>query len=279
MLNLLWPTLVLATPLILAAMAGYTSERGGVINIGLEGMMLASACTAALVSVVHGAALGLLAGVGAATLLSLLHWLATQHYRIDHVISGMSINALAAGGTNFLYGKFSNPDRTGSIPHFGVPIFVGLAFGVTAALWAGTKYTAFGWRLVAVGSDPAKARLAGINPVVIRLIGLLMTGVLTGLAGVMLVSDSGVFTDNMTSGRGYIALAALILGGWRCVPACLACLGFGVLSAVRLQFQGTSALGGHIPTEAWASLPYVVTVVALAGFLGRTRTPTGLGRL
>ena len=120
MLSLFWPTLVLATPLVLAAMAGYASERGGVINIGLEGMMLASACTSALVSVSHGAAVGLLAGLAAATLLSVLHWLATQHYGIDHVVSGMAVNALAAGGTNFLYGKFSNPDRTGSIPHFGV---------------------------------------------------------------------------------------------------------------------------------------------------------------
>ncbi len=119
----------------------------------------------------------------------------------------------------------------------------------------------------------------GVQPIRVRFFGLLATGVLTGIAGVELVAYTGVFTDNMTAGRGYIALAALILGGWRPIPACLACFAFGFFSALQVQLQGTAIFGAQLPVELWAALPYLVTIVAMAGFLGRNRTPAGLGKL
>ncbi|AIE83632.1 ABC transporter permease [Fimbriimonas ginsengisoli] len=277
MLNFIALVVVLSTPLLLAAMGGFTSERAGVINIGLEGMMLMSACVAALVGVKMGAVGGLAAGIGSGIVMAMIHWVATQVYRIDHVISGMAINALAAGGTNFLFERFTDPNRTGSVPVLPMAFYDWLAFLVPVALWLYVRKTRGGLRLLAVGSDPEKSRLMGVQPLRVRFFGLLATGVLTGLAGVALVTDTGVFTDNMTAGRGYIALAALVLGGWRPIPAMLACVGFGFFSALRLQLEGNPHLP-NLPTEAWAALPYVVTVIALAGFLGRSRTPAGLGK-
>jgi ABC-type uncharacterized transport system permease subunit len=277
--NILKLTIELSTPLILAAMGGFTSERGGVINIGLEGLMLIAACVTGLVSVPCGAFVGVLAGLGASVALSLLHWLSTQHYRIDHVISGMAVNAIAAGGSNFLFEKFSDPNRAGTIPHLDLRIFTLVAFVIPFCLWAYARWTRGGLRLQAVGSDADRARLAGIAPVRVRLAGLIATGVLAGLGGAMLVSNSGVFTNDMTAGKGYIALAALILGGWRPLPALAACVAFGFFSALQIQFQGQSLAGISIPSEFWASLPYIATVIALAGFLGKNRTPAGLGKL
>jgi simple sugar transport system permease protein len=278
MFEILTLTIVLSAPLILAAMGGFTSERSGVINIGLEGMMLMSSCITALAAVKFGpwGALGL--GIGSATVLAMIHWLATQVYRIDHVISGMAINAIGAGGTNFLYGKLSDPAHSESVPHVPVAIFSWIAFFLPVLLWLYVKWTRSGLRLLAVGSDPDKARLMGVQPLRIRFFGLLATGVFTGLAGSQLLAYTGNFTDNMTAGRGYIALAALILGGWRPVPAFLACVAFGFFSALRIQLQGTSLMGAQLPSEAWASLPYIVTIIALAGFLGKNRTPAGLGK-
>jgi general nucleoside transport system permease protein len=275
-ISLLLLTVALSTPLILAAMGGYTSERSGVINIGLEGMMLISAGVTALVTLAAGAWAGVAAGVLAATVLSLLHWLATQKYAVDHVISGMAINALALGGSNFLVGRFGDPGA-GTLTGLPLPWYYAVAFVLPFGLWAYTRRTRAGLRMVAVGADPTKARLMGLRPQMIRLGALLATGVFTGLAGAVIVTDARVFTDNMTAGRGFIALAALILGGWRPVPALLACIMFGFFSALRLQLQGTDFLP-MVPSEAWAALPYVVTVVALAGFLGKARTPAGLGK-
>ncbi len=259
-------------------MGGFTSERGGVINIGLEGMMLMAACVGALASTRFGPVGQVLAGVTAATMMSLAHWLATQVYQIDHVISGMALNAVAAGGSNFLYLKLSDPAHSSNLPHLPITFFCITAFGMPLALWFYARQTRGGLRLMAVGSDPNKARLMGIQPQKVRFFGLLATGVLTGLAGVELVAYTGVFTDNMTSGRGYIALAALIIGGWRPVPAFLACIAFGFFSALRLQLQGTPLLGAELPSQLWAALPYLVTIIALAGLLGKNRTPAGLGK-
>jgi simple sugar transport system permease protein len=258
-------------------MGGYTSERAGVINIGLEGMMLMAAAVTALVSFRSGAVLGVTAGVTSAIGLAMLHWLATQKYRIDHVISGMAINAIAAGGTNFLWGKFGDSSQAGTMPHLNLWTFYTVAIALPAVLWWVSGKTRAGLHLIAVGADPDKARLMGLRPLRVRLIGLLATGVFAGIAGAVLVTDAETFTDNMTAGRGYIALAALIVGGWRPIPAALICLAFGFFSSLQLQFQGTQTLA-FIPSQAWASMPYVVTIIALAGFLGRNRTPAGLGR-
>jgi general nucleoside transport system permease protein len=274
MIDLLIITVALSAPLILAAIGGFASERAGVINIGLEGKMLMAAGGAAIGGIYYGPVVGAGFGIASAVALSMLHWLATQHFRIDHIISGMVVNALALGGTRFLLQRFPPAD----VPHLNVQVYYLAAFLLPLLVYAYVRTTRGGLWLLAVGSDPGKARLAGIRPVNVRLLGLLATGVFTGLAGVQLISYTGQFTDNMTAGRGFIALAALIIGGWRPIPAALACLGFGFFSALRLVLQGTTIFGFSPPSELWAALPYLVTVIALAGFLGRSRTPAGLGK-
>ncbi|HXH59986.1 MAG TPA: hypothetical protein VNI20_01365, partial [Fimbriimonadaceae bacterium] len=139
------------------------------------------------------------------------------------------------------------------------------------------RHTRGGLRLFAVGNDPEKSRQMGLNPVRIRYVALIGTGVLAGLSGTLILSNAQSFTDGITAGRGFIALAALILGGWKPWPTLGACLLFGLFSALQLQLQGSVVFGFVIPSEAWAALPYLVTIVALAGFLGRSKAPSGLG--
>jgi ABC-type uncharacterized transport system permease subunit len=153
-----------------------------------------------------------------------------------------------------------------------------LALVLPALLYGYLRMSRAGLRLLAVGSDPEKARLMGVRPLRVRLIALVATGMFTGLAGAFIVSNVGRFTNDMTAGRGYIALAALILGGWRPLPTLIACIGFALFEAVQLQLQGTELMGAKIPSEAWQALPYLVTVIALAGFLGKSRAPQGLGK-
>jgi simple sugar transport system permease protein len=278
LLQLLANTVVLSAPLVLAALGGLLSERSGVINIGLEGVMLTSACSTAIVGVATGSAvLGLAAGVGAGVLMSLLHALFTQAFSIDHIVSGMAINALAIGGTNF------SAKALAELSHERVPVYPNWAYytlALAATIWIGfyLKRTRGGLHLLAVGNDPDKSRQMGLNPIKVRYLALVGTGVLAGLAGILIVSNAQSFSDQMTAGRGFIALAALILGGWRPWPALAACLLFGLFSALQLQLQGTRILGADIPYDAWKALPYLVTIIALAGFLGRNRAPAGLGK-
>ncbi len=267
---------MLTTPLALAAMGGYASERSGVVNIGLEGMMLTAACCAAVVAPAYGPWVALGVALVVTVLIGLLHWLLTQVYRVDHVISGMGVNLLAAGGTNFV-ASLAGAASSG-VPALSRYGYVALGLVLPFAAWAYVRGTRGGLRLVATGADPDKARLAGIVPERVRLAALVATGVFTGLSGAALVAYTGGFTNDMTAGRGYIALAALVLGGWRPLPTLAACLAFGLMSALRVQFAGESVFGVSPPSEFWAALPYLATVVALAGFLGRGRTPAGLGR-
>lgn len=274
------PTAVsLAAPLMLAAMGGYLSERSGVINIALEGKMLMAACAAALAAASSGnAAVGLLVGIAAALLMSLAHWLFTQTYKLDHIVSGMALNLVAVGGSNFLNKRFTDLSATGQIPQLPLPVYYALAFGLPAILLVYATRTRPGLRMLAVGSDPGKSRQMGVDPLRVRMLGLIGTGVFTGLAGVLIVSNAGRFTDGMTGGKGYIALAALILGRWRPVPAAAAALLFGMFEALQIQFQGTALLGARLPSEFWLCIPYVVTIVAMAGLLGQSRAPAGLGK-
>ena len=286
---LLLNALPLAAPLILAAMGGLFSERSGVIDISLEGKMLTSACIGAWVAgVAHSAELGFVGGVSAAVILSVLHWLFTQHYRIDHVVSGMALNAMALGATNFINTKFliTAPEiaHAPKLPvHLAgafayISVYVMLAFAAPFLDRAYVGRTRGGLRLLAVGNAPGKARLAGIAPVRIRLWAALINGVLTGIAGVLIIDNAGRFTDNMTAGRGYIALAALIIGGWRALPALVACLAFGVFDALQIALQGVTFGGIQPPPELWQSMPYVAAVFALAGLVKRSRPPAGIGQ-
>ena len=270
-------TLTLSVPLILAAMGGLTSERSGIINIALEGKMLGAAVVTAIVATRTGSPLlGLAAGIAAGILLSLLHWLMTQTYRIDHIVSGMAINAIALGASNFLDRKYLA--GAGSVPIVSLTFFYVLAFVLPVLVGLWLARTRPGLHLLAVGEDPAKSRQMGVSPLKVRFWGLMATGVFCSLSGALVVFQAAHFVDNITAGRGFIALAALILGGWRPIPALLACLAFGSLQAAQIVFQGTELMGAKLPTELWLSIPYLATVIALAGFLTKSRAPSGLGK-
>jgi simple sugar transport system permease protein len=278
MLAFLLSAFVLSCPLILAAMGGLVSERSGIINIALEGNMLTAAVVTAIVGTLTGSAVaGLSAGIGASIVASWMHWLFTQMFRIDHIVSGMALNVMAMGLADFLAKRFSNPDA-GQVPTVSPLIYYGAAVLIPLAIALYLRQTRGGLRLTAVGEDPGKARQSGLFPLKIRFLALTATGFLCGLSGALIVSNARYYTDNMTAGRGYIALAALILGAWRPIPALLACLVFGMFQALQIQLQGVPVLGVQLPREVWYSLPYLVTIIALAGFLGKGKSPAGLGK-
>jgi len=270
--------ITVSSPLLLIAMAGYMSERSGVINIGLEGKMLTACFVCAAFAPHYGAIGGVLLAIAAGIIISLLHWALTQVYRIDHIISGMAINLLASGGTSFLEASGIGKTQLTDSQRLPLSLYYVIAVATPILLFVMANRTRFGLRHKSVGSDPDKARLLGIDPQRVRFFALILTGVFAGLAGSLLLSETPSFTKDMTAGRGYIALAALILGGWRPIPAALSCLLFGLATTVQIQMNGKPLFGMEIPSEIWKMLPYIVTLLALAGLLGRNRTPAGLGK-
>ncbi len=290
-------TIRLSTPLILAAIGGLYSERGGVINIGLEGMMLAGAFTAATVTVfTQNPWIGLFAAVLAGLLVAALHGLATIVYRADQVVTGAAINMLFLGVPALLSGALF--DSTGATPQlprdqvlpdialfnpekwpvpasiFNQKPLVYLAF-ILVALTAYLIYrTRFGLRLRAVGENPEAADTAGVNVKFMRFRGVLISGALAALGGAYLsIGQNSLFTRNMTAGRGFIALAALIFGKWDPVGVLMACLLFGFAEAVAIRMQGTV----NIPNQFIQMIPYVLTMVVLAGLIRRAHPPRSLG--
>ena len=272
-------TVTLGAPLVLAALGGLVSERSGVMNIGLEGAMLSAACAVSFAGLqTHNPVFGLLLGLAVGVTAMLIHAVLTQAFAIDQVISGMAINALAAGGTSLVNKTFTIPSASVSAPYLPVKLYWAIAALAVAGLTVYFAWTRGGLQLLAVGNDPEKSRMNGIDPVKVRYLALIACGLLCGFAGALIASNAGSFTDNMTAGRGYIALAALIIGGWRPVPTLVACLVFGLIEAVQLHLQGTRLAGASVPTEFWTALPYLVTLIALAGLLGKKRVPAGLGK-
>ncbi|MBS1704887.1 MAG: ABC transporter permease [Armatimonadetes bacterium] len=270
-------TLVMTVPMALAAIGGMFSERSGVMNIALEGKMLMGACTLALVGAATGnpwIALG--AAMVVATIMSLIHAVLTQIYKLDHVVSGMAINALALGSAKFLSDKFL--DASKQIAFLPMEVFVGLGLLIPFLTAAWLRWTRGGLRLMATGSDPEKCRQIGLEPVKVRYESLIVTGVLCGIAGSAIVTNAGQFGEYVTAGKGFMALAALILGGWRPLPTLLACLGFGVTQALQLQLQGSHLMGASLPSEAWNATPYLVTLLALIVLGAKNRAPAGLGK-
>ena len=281
---LIWSTIRLSTPLVLAALGGLFSERSGVINIALEGMMLAGAFTAAAVT--YAAAnpyLGLLAGMLAGMLIAAIHALACIRYKADQVVTGTAINILMLGMPAFLSGAFFL--SSGSTPQIQkehlipwIPIVI--AFLLVPLTWYVLYNTPFGLRLRSVGENPEAADAAGVRVATMRYAGVLISGLLAGIGGAYLsIGQSSLFTRNMTSGRGFIALAALIFGKWRPVQTMLACLLFGFTEAVSIQMQGVVKLpsGEDIPVQFIQMVPYILTIVVLAGFIGSSRPPRALG--
>jgi simple sugar transport system permease protein len=302
-------TLRLATPLLFACLAGLISERACVFDIGLEGKMLVAAFLSAAIAFVSGNVwIGVLAGVGASVALSLVHGVAAITFRGNQLISGVAINFLAAGITvviaqNWFQQGGRTPalsgdarmseitlpfaDAVADVPVLG-PIYSGILSGHAALVYVGllavpaTWYllfrTRFGLRLRAVGENPAAVDTAGVSVVGLRFAAVALCGVLCGLAGAYLSTGlSAGFVKDMTAGRGFIALAAMIFAKWRPWQALGAVLLFGLLDAIANRFQNIEILGLALPVQAMQALPYVLTVVILAGFVGKAIPPRAGG--
>ena len=292
---LLWSTIRLSTPLILAALGGMFSERSGVINIALEGKMLAGAFAAAAVTYAADVQLGmgktspwigLIAGAGAGLVIAIIYALACIRYKADQVVSGAAINILMIGIPGFLSGAFFlSSGSTPQLPKEHLlpqsPLIIGFTvLLIVAGSWYVLYRTPFGLRLRAVGEKPEAADAAGVSVAKIRYSGVLLAGILAGIGGAYLsIGQSSLFTRNMTAGRGFIALAALIFGKWRPVQTLLACLLFGFTEAVSIQMQGAVKLpsGEDIPVQFIQMVPYILTIIVLAGFIGSSRPPRALG--
>jgi simple sugar transport system permease protein len=293
--SLIASTIRLATPLVLAALGGLFSERSGVINIALEGKMLAGAFTAAALthaaetSLGMGAAspwFGLLGGMIAGLFIAAIYALSCIKFKADQVVSGAAINILMLGMPGLLSGAFFlSSGSTPQIPKDHLlpqsPVVIAITIlALVAGIWYVIYKTPFGLRLRSVGENPEAADAAGVSVSRIRYSGVLLAGILAGMGGAYLsIGQSSLFTRNMTAGRGFIALAALIFGKWRPVQTLLACLLFGFTEAVSIQMQGVFKLpsGDDIPVQFIQMVPYVLTIVVLAGFIGSSRPPRALG--
>jgi ABC-type uncharacterized transport system permease subunit len=303
-------TIRLATPLVLAALAGLFCERSGVVDIALEGKMLGAAFAAAATAAVTGSAwLGLAAGMLFSVGLAMLHGFACITHRGNQVVSGMALNIMVAGlGPTLAEAWFHQGGRTPllgdearftpitlpladalrDLPILG-PIYYEVISGhdilvyiaaliVPLVAWVVYR-TRFGLRLRAVGENPSAVDTAGISVNGMRYKALVVTGLLCGIAGTYLsIGHNASFIRDMTAGKGYLALAALIFGKWRPLPALLACFLFAFTDAVQIRLQGTPLpLIGTVPTEAIQALPYLATVLLLAGFVGRAVAPKAIG--
>lgn len=279
-----------ATPLIFAALGGLFSERSGVINIALEGLMLAGAFTAAVATYQSGNPyIGLLAGVGAGVALALVYAVACIYFEADQVVTGMAINflmiglpALISGAVYDSSGSTPQIDKLDQLPNYfnNISLASILAFLLVPFCWYVLYKTPFGLRLRATGENPGAADAAGVNVIRLRYTGVLLSGLLAAAGGAYLsIGQSSLFTRNMTAGRGFIALAALILAKWRPVQVMLACLFFGFMEALTIQIQGVVKLpsGEDIPVQFIQMIPYVLTIIVLAGFIGLSRAPKALG--
>ncbi|HEX7999324.1 MAG TPA: ABC transporter permease [Pyrinomonadaceae bacterium] len=282
-ISLIFSTIRLATPLLLAALGGLFSERAGIINIALEGLMLSGAFTAAAVTYYTGSPwVGLLAGVGAGMLVAAIHGVACIRFKADQVVSGTAINILMLGLPAFIGGAlFASTGSTPTVPKEQLipwtPIVLGFLVFVPL-VWYVLYRTPFGLRLRAVGENPEAADAAGISVKRIRYTAVLLSGALAGIGGAYLsIGQSSLFTRNMTSGRGFIALAALIFGKWRPIQTMLACLLFGFTEALAIQLQGVKISGEEIPNQFIQMVPYLLTIIVLAGFIGQSRAPRALG--
>jgi len=300
----------LSVPLLFACLAGLYSERSGVFDIGLEGKMLVGAFAAGALAAITGSAwLGLLGAIVGSVGFSLIHGFASITHRGNQIVSGVAINFMAFGLTaqmgatwfgtggqtpqlgndaRFLSIVWPFADALRSVPvvgHIysqvlsGHNVLVYLAFLAVPLTWWVLYRTRFGLRLRAVGENPAAVDTAGISVSAMRYSAVICCGILCGFAGAYLsIAQSAGFVESMTAGKGYIALAALIFAKWRPVPAMWACLLFGALEAVAIRLQGVPIAGiGPVPVQLMQAVPYILTVILLAGFIGRAVPPKAGG--
>jgi simple sugar transport system permease protein len=274
----------IAVPYLFAASGGVIAERSGIISLSLEGYMLTGAFSATLGAHYSGSAwIGVLAGIFGGLVFGLLHGIASIRYKADQVVTGIAINLLAIGVTRFfLKLAFASSSNSPRIEGFGGNqalhgfdnplLWLGL---LTAPALAFLIYrTPFGLRVRAVGEHPAAAESLGVKASLIQYIAVAVSGILAALGGVFLALDQHQFTDQMTAGRGFIAVAAVIFGRWDPVRAALACLFFAFAETLQIQLQGTQL----IPSQFIEMIPYLLTIIALAGVVGRAVPPAALGK-
>jgi simple sugar transport system permease protein len=302
--TILGATLVFATPLTYAALGGMFSERSGVVNIGLEGMMLMGAFFGAYGADKTGSwALGIVLGIASGCVLGLVHAFFAIHLRADQIVGGTAINFLALGITGYLYndiyGNNGTPDNLPSIPNVhlgilssipphglgsflenvfgGLNLMIWISYAVLILSWLILFRTAIGLRIRSVGEHPRAADTVGISVYGIRYASVVTSGGLAAMGGVFLsIGFVNSFTENMTAGRGFIALAALIFGKWRPFGAFGACLLFGFASALAPQFQNVESWQTY--GTLFEALPYLLTLIAVAGLIGRSIPPAADGK-
>lgn len=308
--SILGSTIRLSIPLLFTALAGLFSERAGIFDIGLEGKMLAAAFASACVAYLTGNAwLGLLGGIGVSLVFSLIHGFASITNRGNQIVSGVALNFVAAGLTIVLgqawfgqggrtpqlsgEGRFSPiilpfADAMRDVPVIG-PLYANvisgnniltyIAFAAVPISWWVLFRTRFGLRLRAVGENPGAVDTAGISVTWLRYRAVLVAGFLCGFSGAYLaIAQSAAFIKDMSAGKGYIALAALIFAKWKPVPVMFACLLFGFLDAFANFMQGKAVPGiGEVPVQIFQALPYILTCVLLAGFIGIAHPPKAGG--
>jgi ABC-type uncharacterized transport system permease subunit len=284
-------TIRITVPYALASLGGVYSERGGVTNIALEGIMLNGAFGATVGTYYTGNPLvGIVCGIVFGLLTSLIHGVISINIKADQIISGIAINLLAVGITKFileiLFHSSSNSDRIVGLPHLKIPFLensselarlLGNPLVLLTVLVIIVSHliifkTRFGLRLRAVGENPEAADTVGINVPLYRYYGVTISGALAGLSGAWLAFDQHSFTDGMSAGRGFIALAAMIVGKWTPLGAAAACLLFGFAESLEIQLQGIG-----LPTQFIQMIPYIATIVVLAGFIGKSIAPAADG--
>lgn len=272
-------TLIKSTPIIYAALGGVISERSGVINIGLEGMMAAGAFVAVAVSfATHSPIAGVLAGIVAGACFGYLLAFAATRFKVDQIVAGTGINLICAGGAAYgLVVLFNQPGASPQVASLGTHYWVLIAgaFAVALVLQWLLYRTPWGLRIRASGENPSAVVSAGLDPLALRTYAVVISGALAGLGGAFLsIGELNLYSDGMTAGRGFIALAAVIFGRWNPLGATAACVVFGFFEALQYVLQGQVA---WLPANALQALPYIAALIALAGVTGRVRAPAADG--
>lgn len=281
-------TIRIAIPYLFAASGGVMAERAGVVSLTLEGFMLSGAFCATLGSYYSGNAwVGLLVGIAGGIVMGLVHAVASIRYKADQIVVGVAINLLVVGLTRyFLRLAFDSSSNSPRVPGFGGEhaesgvaalasnplVWIGIV--LVPLMWFVMYRTPFGLRVRAAGEHPLAARSVGVPVTSVRYAAVIVSGILAGLGGVYLALDQHQFTDQMTAGRGYVALAAVIFGRWDPVRAAIACLFFAAAETLQIQLQAFQA----IPSQFVSMIPYLLTIIALCGLVGRSVAPAALGK-